>query len=282
VERISRSFDIMTMSYRILLRDKQLVVLPLFSMAVMALVVASFVYGLGVSPSRIRTGGIEIYVPLFLFYVVAYAIGIFTQAAVVAGATERIRGGDPTLASALSAAARRAGPIVAWAIVAATVGTVMRSLRERAGILGKVLDIVGGTAWSLATFFIVPVLVFEGLSIRDSFRRSSGLFTDVWGESVVGGATLGLANLVMMIPLLAVGGVVWITGGRTLGLAVLVAEAVLLSIVFSALQGIYLATLYRYATEGWVPAGFDGELLKQAYVSKDGTNHVTLNLHRQQ
>ena len=45
MERISRSFDIMTMSYRILLRDKQLVVLPLFSMAVMALVVGSFVFG---------------------------------------------------------------------------------------------------------------------------------------------------------------------------------------------------------------------------------------------
>lgn len=45
---------------------------------------------------------------------------------------------------------------------------------------------------------------------------------------------------------------------------------------------VFLATLYRYATEGWVPAGFSGVLLEQAFVNKEGTNHVTLNLHRQQ
>jgi intracellular septation protein A len=280
MERISRSFDIMILSYRVLLRDKELLVLPLVSMTVTAVTIASFVFGLGVTRSELRTGGPAMYLPLLLLYVVIYTVGIFSQAAVVAGATERMRGGDPTLGSALAAAGRRIGPIIGWAILAATVGTVIRAIQDRAGVFGKLVAFVGGTAWSLAAFFIVPVLVFEDLSIRESLRRSARLFKDVWGESVAGGVTLGLANLVVTIPLAVVALLIAVVVGKTAGIGVFIAGMIALTIVFAALQGIYLATLYRYATEGWVPAGFDGELLRQAYVSKDGANHVTLNLNQ--
>jgi hypothetical protein len=280
MERISRSFDIMILSYRVLLRDKELLVLPLVSMTVTAVTIASFVFGLGVTRSELRTGGPAMYLPLLLLYVVIYTVGIFSQAAVVAGATERMRGGDPTLGSALAAAGRRIGPIIGWAILAATVGTVIRAIQDRAGVFGKLVAFVGGTAWSLAAFFIVPVLVFEDLSIRESLRRSARLFKDVWGESVAGGVTLGLANLVVTIPLAVVALLIAVVVGKTAGIGVFIAGMIVLTIVFAALQGIYLATLYRYATEGWVPAGFDGELLRQAYVSKDGANHVTLNLNQ--
>jgi hypothetical protein len=282
MERISRSFDMMMLSYRILLHDKELIVLPLVSMAVTAFVVLTFVFGLGIGPSRIETGGLEIYLPLFLMYVVLYTVGIFTQAAVVAGATERIRGGDPTVGSALAAAGRRIGQIVAWAIVAATVGTVIRAIQDRAGVFGKVVAVFGGAAWSLATFFIVPVLVFEDRSIRESLSRSARLFKDVWGEGITGGVTLGIANMVLMIPVAAVALVAGLTVGRFAGFGVFIAGVIPLAIFFATLNGIYLATLYRYATEGWVPAGFSGELLQQAFVAKDGTNHVTLDLHRRQ
>ena len=70
MERISRSFDMMLLSYRILLHDKELIVLPLVSMAVTAFVVLSFVFGLDIGPSRIEAGGLEVYLPLFLMYVV--------------------------------------------------------------------------------------------------------------------------------------------------------------------------------------------------------------------
>jgi hypothetical protein len=280
MERISRSFDIMILSYRVLLRDKELLVLPLVSMTVTAVTIASFVFGLGVTRSELRTGGPVMYLPLLLLYVVIYTVGIFSQAAVVAGATERMRGGDPTLRSALAAAGRRIGPIIGWAILAATVGTVIRAIQDRAGMFGKLVAFVGGTAWSLAAFFIVPVLVFEDLSIRESLRRSARLFKDVWGESLAGGVTLGLANLVVTIPLAVVALLIAVVVGKTAGIGVFIAGMIVLTIVFAALQGIYLATLYRYATEGWVPAGFDGELLRQAYVSKDGANHVTLNLNQ--
>src|SRR6266852_2102192 len=173
--RIGRSFQLMRQSYRILMQDRELMVLPLISGAIIVAVVVAMALGFGVDTARIEQHGPGLYLPLFLMYVVTYAIGIFFQAAVVAGATERMRGGDPTVGSALSAAARRLGPILMWAIVAATVGMAIRTIHAS----------LFGAAWSLATFFIVPVLVLEEQSIPASFRRSVGVFRQTWGETVV-------------------------------------------------------------------------------------------------
>ena len=282
MERLSRSFDIVTQSYRILLHDKELVVLPLIAGAINISIVLSVAFGFGLTPSVVENGGIEAYLPLFLMYVVVYTVGIFFQAAVVAGATERMRGGDPTIGSALSAAARRIRSIVAWALVAATVGTIIRAIHDKAGFVGKLLTTIFGAAWALATFFIVPVLVLEERSVRDSFNRSVSVFKETWGETIVGPVTIGLAALVAWVPLVVIAGGVALLAGRAAGIGTFIAGAIVLTVFFSTLQGVYLATLYRYATEGWVPAGFSGEMLQQAFVSKEGTNHVTLNLHRKQ
>jgi hypothetical protein len=277
--RIGRSFQLVGLSYRILMKDKELMVLPLISGAIIALVAASFWFGFGLTQSRIDEGGLAVYAPVFLFYVIAYAIGIFFQAAVVAGATERMRGGDATVGSALAAASRRLGPIVAWAVVAATVGTIIRAIHDRAGFLGKIVTIVAGTAWSLATFFIVPVLVLEERSIRDSFNRSVDVFKDTWGESLAGGTTLSAAAVCAWLTLFAISGLVAWGTGSPIALVVFFGGAVALTIFFSSLQGIYVATLYRYATEGAVPVGFDSALLHEAFKHRD-SGHVTLGLHK--
>jgi len=39
-------------------------------------------------------------------------------------------------------------------------------------------------------------------------------------------------------------------------------------VFFSALQGVYVASLYRYATQGLAPSGFDKTLLDRAFVPK--------------
>jgi hypothetical protein len=265
--RIGRSFRLVAQSYRILMQDKELMALPLVSGVVMIVVVAGLGFGFGLNPSTIRRVEPAMYLPLFVMYVVAYAIGIFFQAAVVAGATERLRGGDPTIASALSAAARRAVPILMWAVIAATVGVVIRMIHERLGFVGRIVTAFAGAAWSLATFFVVPVLVLEDRSVRESFTRSVRVFRQAWGETVVGGTTLGAASMCASLTLIAFAGLAaWVAGPVALG--VLAVGAVCLSVFFSALHGIYVASLYRYATEGQVPPGLDRALLDRAFVTK--------------
>jgi uncharacterized protein DUF6159 len=267
MDRITRSFQLVGQSYQVLMRDKELMVLPLLSGAIMAAVVA--VVGLGFSwggaPPAAR--GPALYLPIFLMYVVLYAIGIFFQAAVVAGATERMRGGDPTVGSALAAAQRRLWPIVMWAIVAATVGMFLRAVQDRVGFIGKIVAGLAGAAWSLATFFIVPVLVLEDKSIPDSFTESVSVFKKTWGETMAGGASIGIVAVCAWVVLFALVALIAMATGP-LAIVVFAVGAIVLGIFFSALQGIYVASLYRYATEGSAPPGFDRTLLDNAFVPK--------------
>jgi hypothetical protein len=265
--RIGRSFQLVAQSYRILMQDKELMVLPLISGIVIAVVVAFVAFGFSLNPLTIRRIEPQMYPPLFVMYVLAYAIGIFFQAAVIAGATERMRGGDPTVGSSLAAAGRRLGPILMWAVVAATVGILLRMIQERLGVIGKIVTSIVGAVWSLATFFIVPVLVLEERSVADAFGRSASVFKQTWGETVVGGVTLSAAGVCAWLTLITVTGLLaWAVGN--VALFVFGAGAILLMIFFSALQGIYVASLYRYATDREAPPGFDRALFDSAFVPK--------------
>jgi hypothetical protein len=268
MERIARSFRLVSQSYRLLMQDKELMVLPFISGIVSAAVAISFFFGFGIDAGRLAARQPEVLVPVFLMYVAIYAVGLFFQAAVVAGATERMRGGDPTIGSSLAAASRRAGAILLWAIVAATVGTVLRALRGRAGFIGRIVAGLAGAAWSLATFFIVPILVLEDLPVTASFKQSVDVFKRTWGESFIGGVGLGIIAFACWATLIAAVGILAWMRLAIVALAVGFAGAIVLAVFFSALQGIYVASLYQYATGGQVAGGFDRDLLNSAFVPK--------------
>jgi hypothetical protein len=266
--RIGHSFQLVGQSYRMLMQDKELMVLPLMSGVIIAFAVVTLGFGFGLHRTDLEQADVTTYVPIFFMYVVTYTIGIFFQAAVVAGATERMRGGDPTVVSALSAAGRRIVPILMWAIVAATVGMLLRAIQERVGFIGRIIAGLLGAAWSLATLFVVPVIVLEDRSIGHSISRSVGVFKKTWGETMVGNISLGAAALCAWVTLVAVTGLLAYVVGIG-AVVVFVVGGIALMIFFSAMEGIYLATLFRYATEGEAAPGFDKSLLEQAFVPKD-------------
>jgi hypothetical protein len=268
MERMVRSFQLVRQSFGLLMQDTELILLPLLSGVVMAIVVGTFVLGTGLNAEMLNEPGPALYVPAFFMYVLLYAVGLFFQCAVVAGATERMRGGDPTVASALSAASRRIGAIAVWAFLAATVGVALRAIQDRVGIVGKIVVGLLGAGWSLATFFVVPVLVLEDVYIGDVLGRSVSVLKKTWGETLVGGATLGIAAFCAWVTLTAATGLL----ASVIGMPSLIlfgTGAIMLMIFFSAMQGVYLASLYRYATEGSVAPGFDTALLKHAFSPKD-------------
>ena len=81
---------------------------------------------------------------LFAWYYANFAIGIFFNGALAACANIRLSGGDPTVADGLRIAFTRIGRILLLALITATVGLFLRSMRERGGwimrLLGASLD----------------------------------------------------------------------------------------------------------------------------------------------
>src|SRR5262249_3370136 len=144
----------------------------------------------------------------------------------------------------------RKGSILQWALVAATVGVVLRNLEERMGILGRIIMRIIGVAWTLACYFVVPVLAFEDLTPIQAIKRSSRLFRDTWGEKVVGGFSFSLVFLLLLIPGFGLWFAAMVLGGASglfIGLVFLILYFLVLSVVSSAVQGIFNTALYRYA-----------------------------------
>jgi hypothetical protein len=101
------------------------------------------------------------YAFVLLFYVVQYFVIFFCNTALVGAAMIRLRGGDPTVGDGFRIAVSRIQPILGYALIAATVGMVLRAISERSGLLGRLVIASVGLAWNLATYLVVPVLVVE-------------------------------------------------------------------------------------------------------------------------
>jgi hypothetical protein len=281
--KFSRSWQLVKQSFAILRSDKQLMLFPVFS-AVSCFVVTAIIATGGaflLLPARaaaIAAG--ESFNPsqspmfligMFILYVVNYFVIVFFNVALVGVANSRLMGGTWTFRDGLELAWERKGTILQWALVAATVGVVLRTLEERLGLIGRIIMKIIGIAWALACYFVVPVLAFEDLTPIEAVKRSSKLFRDTWGEKVIGGFSLSLVSMVLMLPgigLVIVAGILGGGIGFLFGLLVIFLYFLLLSVFMSAVGGIFNAALYRYACFKQVAPAFSQDLIASAWAPK--------------
>jgi hypothetical protein len=281
--KFSRSWLLVKQSFRILRSDKQLMLFPVFS-AVSCFILTAIIATGGaflLLPARAAAlaAGEQFrpnQSPLFLFgmftlYVVNYFVIVFFNVALVGVANSRLMGGTWTFRDGIELAWERKGTILQWALVAATVGVILRTVEERLGLVGRMIMRLVGIAWALACYFVVPVLAFEDLTPIDAVKRSAKLFRDTWGEKVIGGFSLSLISLVLMLPgfgLVIAAGILGGGLGFLFGLAVMFIYFLLLSVFMSAVGGIFNAALYRYACFKQVAPAFSQELIASAWAPK--------------
>jgi hypothetical protein len=286
-DRIARSFDLARSSWNVLRTDKKLVLFPLISSVLVLIVVASFFVPIGILAAQGKIdfqdaqnnsgGGVPIWVypTLFAFYFCTYFVIIFCNSALVSCAILRFNGEEPSLADGFRAAASRLPQIFAWALVSATVGIVLRLIENIHEKVGEILSAVLGTAWSVITFFVIPVLVVEKLGPFAAISRSLALLRKAWGEALVGNLGLGLFKLLLFLPsilIVVLGGVLCATVQPVaIGIAVVALGIICVlasALVGAALDTIFLAALYQYAAFDRVPSGFDKSSMEQAFAKK--------------
>ena len=266
-------------SWRVLMLDKELLVFPLLSGIACFLLLASFAgvaFLVGVKVRDPEHIDIVHWAVLFVYYFINYFIIVFFNTALVACAMIRFGGGNPTVRDGLQAARERIKLIAAWALLAATVGVILRMIEERVGFLGKIVIAILGAVWTIATFFVVPVLVVENLGPIEAAKRSVEIVKKAWGESIVGNLGVGLltflAVLFLVVPCALLTIVLAVKAGSiavaVIGAVLTVALLVLISLVSSALHSILLSALYLFATGGRVPPGFEPGRLKAAFAAK--------------
>ena len=284
MDKISNSWALVKQSFAILNKDEELMLLPILS-AVSCILVSASILGAGGlyaypqiqaaaaeqlawRPSHAMLAGF-----VFLLYLVNYFVIIFFNTALVSAASARLEDGNPTVRDGLRVAWRRLGVIFQWALVAATVGMLLRMIEERSGFIGRLVAGIVGMAWTLATFFVVPVLAFEDLGPVEAVERSIELFRKNWGEEVVGTFSFGLIFFLLALPgilLPLLGSSLAGAYGATIGATLMVVYFVVLAVVNSSAHGIFLAALYRYAKTGEISQGFSQGTFSSAWQPKSG------------
>jgi hypothetical protein len=211
----------------------------------------------------------------FLFYLCQYFVIFFCNTALVGAAMMQLDGRTPTLGDGFSIAASKAGTILGYAAIAATVGVILRIIQERVGWIGQIIAGLLGMGWTLATYMVVPVLVARDVGPVEAVKESAQLFKTTWGENVIGQAGLGVAFSLIYVAVVVCGMVLlFLTAGTgsgiLIGLMVLLVVGALIvtALVHSALSGIYAAALYRYATGGGPIRGFDHQAMQLAFQPK--------------
>lgn len=281
IETFRRSYHIFRESLTVLSKDKELLLFPLLSGIITIIAFFSMIFAgwtTGFFERLINAGERSLeanllgYGATFVWYFVSWFIVLFFNVAIIHCARMRLEGGDPTVADGFRAASQHLGRILAWALVSATVGLIIKMIAERSRLLGKIIMSFVGAAWSIATFFIVPVMIFEGRSIRDSVAASTQLIKKTWGEGLAGHLGIGTFMMLLVLPGLALPliGLLISPTAAFIGLGVMVLYWLILAIISSALTAIYRTSLYLYASGGRIPDGFTPEYVEGAFAAKGG------------
>lgn len=249
-------------SIHVLRGDPELAVFPLVGS------IAGLVFtGLLLGGSSLLFGsdfGILQYVVLFTLYFGSTFIASFTTAALMHETKKAFEGGEPTFRSGMQAAWRTKNTLLVWSVVSATVGIIIRMIEGQDNVVAKILASIISIGWSILTYFIIPVITFEEVGIREAISRSGSVFKNTWGETAGAHFGVGIVTILFMIPIVllavaivAVGG----AGGGALGFGtgliiaiVLVLTAYLFTMTLSSIARL---ALYVYATEGERPSAFE-------------------------
>ncbi len=274
---VGNSVALMKASMNVLKLDKELMVFPVMSGIASVLVMASFVTPIFLTGAGgVFESGDSSYLAMsvmFLFYVVQYTVIFFFNSALVGAALIRLDGGDPTVSDGLAIASKRMGSILGYAVIAATVGMILRMISERGGIFAKIAAGLMGMAWTLVTYMVVPVLVTKDIGPIDAIKESGAIFKRTWGEQVTGNFGLSWAMFFAFLAWTAVLGAVGYVSVAIAPVAIIpvigvgLVGYVFLGLLGSALGGIYTAALYRYAMTGDT-GYFDAQIMGNAFRPK--------------
>ena len=262
--------NLVTSAWQALRHDKDLVLLPVVGgvaalVAIVPLLIVGFLIPDSASVARVLVGIIGVYVVAI--------VSTFFAVALAAGAHERMNGRDPSIKSAVATAWSRKRTVVGWALLSATVGIVLRALEERLkGVGGALVGLLGNLAWSVASFFAIPIIAANDIGAIDALKLSTATFKQRWSSAARVTLRLGLYAVGLMVGLfVAIFAVAALASVSTV-LAVVVGIVLFMAwltalLLLSAVSSYARVALYRYAS-GLPTPGFAPAMLAAAVTEK--------------
>lgn len=261
-------------SLRLLSLDPELIAFPILSGLGCVVTLAGLFYvifstRLGNRLLHTSSSADVMWIGIFAAFYMAISLVItFFNAGLTACVIKRLNGGNPSVLYGIRVAVLRFPQIIAWSMVDATFGRLVSAFESHNRYLQEFVASLLRFAWSVTTFFVVPVMVVERANPISAVTRSCRIMGDTWGESL--GATCGTGMITLVAYLLATIPL-WLCVYLGSGTAVLVGMVftivlvLLVMIMSSATQSILRSALYLYASTDATPAIYDEEFYANAF-----------------
>jgi hypothetical protein len=245
--RASNGWEIARRSFKLLEANKQLLFFPLFSGIALSLIILPvfFIFFQQSIWSNEKQIPALYYLYAFGFYLVNYFIIVFFNTALTHCVRCYFNGEGISIKKGIVFSCKHIGIIFTWAFFAATIGTILRIVLDNAGVVGRIIAGILNSLCGLATYFVLPVIVFEKLGPLAAFRRSVELLKNKWGQTV--GAAFNfifiqfIATVFIAIIALTIGTVFSIMAGAMLAIF----GVLMLVVVISAARIIFITTVYQ-------------------------------------
>src|SRR2546423_1917034 len=210
-------------------------------------------------------------------YLLAMFIATFCNVAFYHEILAALSGQAVSVGRGVKFAFSRLSSILMWTLFAGLVGLIIKIIEQRMALVGRIIARVIGVAWSIATVFVIPVIVREeqGPNPFTALRKSAGVLRKTWGEALIGYVGLSFADMIIFL-----GSLLFLAGTILLCVAlhiywfliIAVASWLLALFAWSYVSGVasnvYRGALYLYAAEGFIAEPYNQEMLDMAWKYK--------------
>ncbi len=285
----SRSWEFTKLSFRVIKKDKELLLYPLLSsffnlLFSAALLVPTIVVKFlqATTPDYSALMGTTEYLLVFITYLGLAFISTFFNVCVVYTAKVRFEGGNATFGQSLGFAFRRIPTIFMWSLLSATVGLVLylldqfgQSLGKAGQILISILRGILGMLWSIMTIFVVPAMVYYNLSPFKAIKKSNETLKKTWGESIIRHYGLGLIQgLIIFIGIIITAVLLFLFYQAGIEVILIIVGIFLVfflivSMVFEVANKVFNTALFVYADKGKAPMGISDSMMREAMKVKN-------------
>jgi hypothetical protein len=209
-------------------------------------------------------------------YLVSMFLATFANVAFYHQIMQALAGRAVSIRAGVRFAGTRLQSILVWSLFAGLVGLIIKALEERFGLIGRWVMKFVGVIWSVASVFVIPVIIREETTNPvDLLRNSAATLRKTWGESLIGYAGLAVGSWIVVLASLVFLAIA-VAGSVLLQVPILIVPAVALwlaaIVAYSYLIGvaghIYRCALYVYASEGVVPAPYNADMMNMAWKVK--------------
>lgn len=226
-------------SWRTLKKEKVILFYPITSLLINILFLAVLYFLNGVP---------AFYMLIVLTYFMISFNTIFFNTALIGALKKGIEGNVPEFSDGIKEAKGRLLSIFEWTFYVTTIGFFLSLLRGNKFL--KLFSYAADITWALATYFVIPFIVFEGKGTDAAISESKSLIKKNWGKCISGEVSIYISFSLIGFMLFLIILIAFLTGYRETALVVLIIGVfifLVMGILNTAVRAIFNTNLFLYA-----------------------------------